>query len=135
MMIEYYKSLPDYMSVDELKKLFSSFLSEVKTQNSYLEESLESLLELADRQWHTYELLNADLKKEIEEWLLSIIDFDSDEVTEYLTLIVGRLGLSRLYDTIKSSLTGNLKKEVRQKIVEIVDEIDGHVEDPYFGMK
>ncbi|HEX3029391.1 MAG TPA: hypothetical protein VHT34_08830 [Clostridia bacterium] len=134
-MIEYYKSLPDYMSVDELKMLISSFLSEVKTTNSDLVESLESLLELADRQWHTYELLNEDLKTEVEEWLLSIIDFHSDEIIEYLTLIVGRLGLSKLYATIKNSLTGNLKKEVRQKIEEIVDEIDGHVEDPYYGMR
>lgn len=39
-MIEYYKSLPDYMSVNELKKLFSSFSSEVKAKNSTLEESL-----------------------------------------------------------------------------------------------
>lgn len=134
-MLEYYRSLPDYMSVDELKKLFSSFLSEIRTTNSNLEESLESLLELADRQWHTYELLDEDVKREIEEWLLSIIDFDSDEIIEYLTLIVGRLGLSKLYVTIKSSLTSNLKKEVRQIIEETVNEIDGHVEDPYYGMR
>ncbi|BCN29444.1 hypothetical protein [Anaeromicropila herbilytica] len=133
-MIEYYKSLPDYMPIDELEKLFRRFLINVKTTNFRIEESLEALLELADRQWYTYELLSEDLKAEIEEWLLSIIDFESDEIIEYLTLIVGRLGLSKLYATMKGSLTGNLKKEVRQEIEEIVEEIDGHVENPYYGM-
>ncbi len=134
-MIEYYKSLPDYMSVDELKNLFNSFLSNVRDSKYDLGDALESLLELADRQWHTYELLNEDIKCEIEDWLISIVNSDSKEITEYTTLIIARLGLSRLYGTIKASLAGNLREEVRQIITEIINEVDGHVEDPYYGMR
>lgn len=79
-------------------------------------------------------MLNENIKTEVEEWFLIIINFDSVEIIEFLTLIVERLGLSKLYTTIKNSITDSLKKEVRQKIEEIVDELDGHVEDPYYGM-
>ncbi len=75
MKLEYYQSLPDYMAVKELKILFRNILSEIKNSNSNLEESLGILLELADRQWHTYEVLDEPIKSELEEWLLSIIDF------------------------------------------------------------
>lgn len=135
MMIEYYKSLPDYISTDELNKLLSNFMSEVKTTKFDLQEALESLSELADRQWHTYEFLHEDLNAEIEDWLLSVLDFNSDEIIDYATLIVARLGLIKLYTTIKNSLTGNLRNEVRQIIEEIVSEVDGHVEYPYYGMR
>ncbi len=135
MKLEYYQSLPDYMAVKELKILFRNILSEIKNSNSNLEESLGILLELADRQWHTYEVLDEPIKSELEEWLLSIIDFDSDEIIDYLTLIMCRLGLSNLYVAIKNSLKSNLKKEVRKIIEEIVNEIDGHEGDPYYGMR
>lgn len=134
-MLEYYKNLPDYMSVDELKKLFNNFKSNVEDNEYDVGEVLESLLELADRQWHTYELLDNDIRDEIENWLLSINDIDSEDVIEYITLIVGRLGLVKLYETIKDALSVNLKKEVRQIIIETVKEMDGHVENPFYGMK
>ena len=134
-MLKYYKALPDYMPVDELKKLFCDFLSHVMSSEYDLVEALESLLELTDRQWHTYELLAQDIKDEIEDWLIGVNNFDSKEVIEYVTSIIGQLGLVKLYAIIKSSVKDNLKKEVQQVIEETIKEIDGHVEDPYFGMK
>ena len=93
------------------------------------------MLELSDRQWHTYELINECLKNRIETWLINVNDFNSEEVVEYETSIIGRLGLTKLYDIMKDSLKGNLEKEIQQIIEETVREIDEHVEDPYYGMK
>lgn len=135
MMLEFYRALPDYMPVEELKKLFYDFLNRVMASEYDLVEALESLLELADRQWHTYELLDQDIKNEIEDWLISVNDFNSEEVIEYVTSIIGRLGLVKLYAIVKASLKNNLRKEVQKVIEETVKEIDEHAEDPYFGMK
>ncbi|MFK3682412.1 hypothetical protein [Pseudomonas sp. NPDC088890] len=52
----------------------------------------EALYELADRQWHTYSLLDEALKGRLEQLLISRWR-DDLEITENLLSIVSRLGL------------------------------------------
>ncbi|MFF2911172.1 RHS repeat-associated core domain-containing protein [Paenibacillus sp. NPDC057934] len=59
MLLNYYKSLPDYMSTIQLKELFEEFLFSISSRTIDVEMALESLIELSDRQWHTYELLDS----------------------------------------------------------------------------
>ena len=134
-MKEYYKNLPDYMPSAELEPAFRRFLNEVATKKYDLLEALESLLELADRQWHTYGLLDDTIKSKIEAWLIGVNDITSTEVVEYSTSILGRIGLERMYSIMKDSLSGNIKNEIRLIIQETIDELDDHVSDPYFGMR
>jgi hypothetical protein len=134
-MKENYESLPDYLSVNELETLFNNLLRYIRTANYDLEDTLEALYELADRQWHTYQLLNETIKLEIEDWLISIVDFNSAEIIDCITSIIGYLGLSSLYETIKATLIKDLNEEVRQIITETIKEFDAHVEDPYYGMR
>jgi len=135
MLLDYYKSLPDYISVTQLKELFEEFLS---TINSHIDDVgivLESLLELSDRQWHTYELLDSDVKNKMETWLIGICNKDSINDIETISSIIGRLGLINAYKHLTNLLNDNLKNEIRIVIQETIAELDGHVEDPYFGMK
>jgi hypothetical protein len=134
-LLKRYQNLPDYMGVCELDALFTEFLKTAGTCECGLTEKLEALLELSDRQWHTYELLNQNTRNDIEAWLMNVLNFDSVEVTELIALTVGRLGLGKLYCIIKVALNDNLKKEVRQVIEQTVKELDGHAEDPFFGMR
>lgn len=134
-MIEFYKSLPDYIQVNKLERLFLDFLENVKKNKYDINEALESLVELADRQWHTYEILNQDIKKKVEEWLISLIDTDSLDVIENMSLIIGRLGLADLYFALLKKLNDRLNPNVRNVIIEMEEELKGNVADPYSGMK
>lgn len=134
-MLEYYKSMPDYMPVVQLKELFEEFISNTSSQNYDVEEALESLLELADRQWHSYEMLDMNVSNQVETWIISNCNKDSINNVEFMTLIIGRLGLVKAFEYVKSLLDEDLISEIRKIIHETINELDGHVEDPYFGMK
>lgn len=134
-MQDYFQNLPDYMSTDELKVEFNNFVKSIEANDYELLDALQSLIELADRQWHTYELIDEMLKEIIEDWLIRVIDFNSEEIIEYETSVIGRLGLSKLFSLMKEALSTDLKKEVRQIIDETIAEIGDHVIDPYHGMK
>jgi hypothetical protein len=134
-MLEYYKSMPDYLPVIQLKELFEEFLTIVSSIKYEYEEALESLLELADRQWHTYEMLDMNVRNQVETWLISIFNKDSINGVEYVTLIIGRLGLLKVFEYVKKLLEEDLTREIRVIIHETIKELEGHVENPYFGMK
>ena len=65
------KKLPDYISCEQLKKEFRKLI--VKTQSIDDEKSklivLKAYCELADRQWHTYTLLDSYLLEKIDSML------------------------------------------------------------------
>lgn len=134
-MLEHYRSLPDSMPSSRLKELFEEFILKTKSQTNEVEETLEALLELSDRQWHTYELLDNIVKNEVENWIISKCNKESFNVVDLITLIIGRLGLVKAYEHVKSLLDEDLANEIRATIQETVAELDGHVEDPYFGMR
>lgn len=134
-MLDYFKSLPDYMSTTQLRELFNEFLSSNSLNDNEIGVALESLVELADRQWHTYELLDFDLRNEIEEWLIGICNKESIHDIELISLIIGRLGLVKVYIHLKNLLNENVSDDIKTVIHEMVDELDGHVQDPYHGMK
>ena len=41
-----------------------------------MDYALSELLELADRQWHTYEPLEESVKEKADKYLKSVIDFE-----------------------------------------------------------
>ncbi|MFC3745607.1 hypothetical protein ACFORK_02715 [Paenibacillus sp. GCM10012306] len=136
MLLDYYKSLPDYISTIQLIELFEEFLFSISSRTIDVEIALESLFELSDRQWHTYELLDSDVKSEIETWIIGICNKESINEIELIASIIGRLGLVKVYKHLENLLNNdNVKNEVRIVIQETVAELDGHVEDPYFRMK
>jgi hypothetical protein len=114
-----------------LKELFEEFILKTKSQTMEVEEALEALLELSDRQWHTYELLDNIVRNELENWIISKCNKESINVVDLTTLIIGRLGLVKAYEHVKSLLDEDLANEIRATIQETVAERDGHVEDPW----
>ncbi|WP_053376559.1 hypothetical protein [Paenibacillus sp. FJAT-27812] len=113
-----------------MKELFEEFILESKSQTNEVEETLAALLELSDRQWHTYELLDNVIKNEVENWIISKCKKESFNAIDLITLIIGRLGLVKAYEHVKS-LLDDLANEIRATIQETVAELDGHVEDPW----
>jgi hypothetical protein len=65
--LERIRNLPDFTASDLLEKEFQQLLIQTKRSNS--ENNLLLLgayFELAERQWHTHELISSDLLKECE---------------------------------------------------------------------
>lgn len=128
--------LPDYMDARVLEKYFYDFLKHIKTSRELsLQEASEALYELADRQWHTYELISSNVRYEIENWIEEVWNLNSKGFIDNITSVIGYLGLGRSFKLIKQSLELDIKdKEIKQILLDTVKELDGNVEDPYSGM-
>ncbi len=135
-MTEFYK-LPDTLDEDVLKKQFYEFITCYynDTSVSNVNYALSELLELSERQWNTYELLDKEIKKVIEQYLKSIINFEDKEIIDYMLSIIPMLGLKELFDYIIQ----NKKTICDETIVKIIEEVEAEygadVDNPYSGMQ
>lgn len=87
------------MKCEELKNKFFEFLicySNDTTEHN-VNYALDELFELADRQWNTYELIDSEVKCQVEKYIMSIIDFENEEAMEPILCIIPRLGLKNLF--------------------------------------
>ena len=138
-MMPKFNQLPDYISVDELKKHFAILLDVIEnTENINLESAAESLRELADRQWHTYELIDPKLGERIEQWIINNWNVVSRNFVMDALFVVGALGLKKGYELIKMSRDQKMSMEIRRAIETLILQIernDGHIEDPYYGLR
>lgn len=133
-MTEFFK-LPDYIEVEELKQYFIKFLENYANNISdYNEYALEELIELADRQWHTYELLDSEIRALIEEYLIQILNFDEKAIDDIL-YIVPRLGLKRTFDNIIRQKKHIKNAKILNSINEAEKEYGEHVENPYWSLE
>lgn len=66
-----FSELPDSMRSDELKPYFFEFIANNNNIHiNNMEDALYELLELSERQWHSYEILDGKIKSQIEEFLI-----------------------------------------------------------------
>ncbi|WP_439851029.1 hypothetical protein ACTACG_06180 [Pseudomonas syringae] len=98
-------------------------------------EFVKSLLELSDRQWHTYDVLDASLKERIEQCLISIWDGHDLELAEDVIDIMVRLGLEGISAFLGSRSLRDVSPEVFNEISLALSELGGSVSDPYSGMR
>ena len=131
-----YSSLPDGMTVDEVAREFEEALAAIQAQPPPSDsEVVTALGELADRQWHTYQVLRPDLRAAVEAWLHAHWSTESEDYVGQMVCIIGRLGLQSLMDRIEHALTGSLPDDVRQVLQVYLEETRGDVSDPFRGMK
>ncbi len=116
---------------EEFQKLFTQSQHSDKEKNLLL---LKAYLELADRQWHTYELLPLQLVDEIDSILINLWDKQELESTELLLGVTAHLGLTKTFRKIKAALDGELSVIVRQEILDAIEEFGITFTDPYSGI-
>ena len=142
-MYEYYNNLPDYLPVDELKIHFQTLLNAYENQDVDLSDFIKSLWQLSDRQWHTYTLLDPELKSRIDAVISEILKQKAWARSELRTCrntltIIGNLGLSRSYKLLLTSVVQSLDDEKKLEVKQFVDEIEkfngGQIENPYFDL-
>lgn len=132
----HFSNLPDYMDYNELRQYFIEYLIIYanNTNKDNVHYALKELLELADRQWHTYDLLDNEIKKQLVKYLKSVIDFEDKKTMHYILLIIPYIGMGELFayivdnkDYIKNT---DVLKEIRLSEKEYGDSVDN----PYSGM-
>lgn len=130
-----YESLPDYLSSKDLEAYFNELLDSSEYSANSNEEVSECLVELAIRQWHTYELIDKQLKKKIESWIDKVWDVNSTSLIDNITSIIVNLGLENSFNKAKESLDENISEEVREILQQTIEEVKNSITDPYFGMR
>lgn len=131
-----FHELPESMECVELRKCFIDFLIQYcnSTNDRNVYNILSELIELSDRQWHTYEMLDTEIKEQLTKYLKTILDFEDEEIMDCVLCIIPRLGLGDVFKYILENKSHIQNLEVLKNIDEAIDEYGQDVEYPYSGM-
>lgn len=125
-----FKSLPDSMEAEELEPYFRKFIAIYSDKPKNL-EALGELYELAYRQWDTYENLNPEIEKQLENYLFSALNFDSYEVTDIIISIVENLTIKNVFEKIVASKDDVRSFAIKKLIIEAEEEYGDSLNNPY----
>lgn len=125
-----YQSLSDSMESDELEVYFKEFIDIYMYKPKTL-EALKQLYELAYRQWDTYENLNPEIEKKLEEYLLTSINLKSYDVMDIIISIVENLTMKRVFDFIIKNKSYVTNSSIRRLIDEAEEEYSDTIDNPF----
>lgn len=131
------RKLPDHCAADFLHTLFHDALQHFENGTNDKQEFLLILSELTDRQAMTYELLEKELRDNIDQVLRKLWNTDSyDEVDIMLSLIVN-LGLEECFAQVQNSLhqDNKLDPAIRSEIEETIAEVGEHIANPLHSLE
>lgn len=131
-------TLPDRVSTELLIDLFQNLIDDFNHKN--LEKSMffSLLIELTDRQVMTYEILEQNIKNEIDHILCQLWNTDSYEDIDIILSIVINLGLGCCFKKIKQSAVekkAEMDKLILAEILEMIDEAGDHIDNPYYELE
>lgn len=130
------RNLPDEMEPSEVREYFTIVLNEAMQLGNIDPLKISAaLVELSDRQWHTYELIDKDTKMRIESWIELVWDVNFKTLVDDILTIVTYLGLENSFQLVENSLTPELDQEISDLILEAIKELKDHVSNPYYGLK
>lgn len=130
------EKLPDIMPTEALALMFHNLLVERALGDIDKQEFLLILSQLTDRQVMTYELLENETRKQVDEILCSLWNTDSYEDVDIILLIVVNLGLESCFAYIKHSIVQNEKIDeiILNEILETIDEVGENISNPYHNL-
>lgn len=132
--LTYYERLPDGMNATEVAREFERLLSEADQPGVLCVSVAEALWQLADRQWHTYELLRPGLRARVEMWIQQHWLADLKFI-EWIGGSAGMLGLAGVIPLLERTARECGDVGLRQEIEETLSEIKPHIDDPYWSMR
>ena len=132
--ITHYQQLPDGMDAPDVAREFERLLSDAEHPDVLCVPIVEALCELADRQWHTYEVLHPDLRARVERWFQAHW-LPDPKFVHLAAVVAAHLGLREviplLEQTAREFSETEFGREIRKTLAEITPDID----DPYSGMR
>jgi len=128
-------ALPDCMEPSDLRVFFIEVLNDDR-KNTYSKlEIAKALWELSDRQWHTYKLIDNELKILLVDWVTRSWDLLPLDKLHYIIGICSMLGiregLELLDKTIGKISDQALKEKFAQKRIHLAKKVT----DPFFTLK
>ncbi|MDN3019505.1 hypothetical protein PH210_25405 [Paenibacillus sp. BSR1-1] len=125
--LSFYRKLPDYLSVKEIKSHFCELFNYIELNYAASPLSIsEALKELAERQSNTFEYVEDGLKQLIDNWVICNWDIDNYKLIDNLLSLIALLGLQKSFDKAKASLTNiNLNIDLRKEIESTIKELKG----------
>jgi hypothetical protein len=132
--VEDYETLPDYMRVDEVAQCFERLLREAGEPGVIAESVFEALWHLADRQYHTYERLCPRLRDQIEQWINAHWQ-PTPENVDHIGMIVGGIGVPGVLPVLESSLSEEMRDDLRSGLEEVLETNREHIDDPYWDLR
>lgn len=127
MQLSEYRLLPDYMKPAEVEKYCMLILRESSLETVH--QTLAKLREMADRQWHTYELPGRNLQDELKKWLIQNWTTNADEYLESVMVLSYCFGLEKEFFRQALSLCqGNSRDEFQRHL----DNSEGEFMDPWW---
>lgn len=127
--LEKVKELPDFLPSETLKLWFQDVMDNYNSNKCDKNSFLQILSELMDRQVLTYELLDINVRRDIDLALCKLWNTDSYDDVDIILSIVVNLGLNHCFDKIKESVSqkeiidGKILEEIRDTIEEVGDSI------------
>jgi hypothetical protein len=133
-LLKYYQSLPETMPIESVRNEINTLLDTIGKESKLRAIVFNALYELADRQYHTYSHLDRYTKDKIIHWLLK--NWELDEVLlESIGMIVGGVGLPKILQVLKKNRAEKLPQKIKDRLDEIINEIEPHCNDPYHDLR
>ena len=132
-----FSTLPDCMDKDDLQKYFLEYLEYYAQGTGWADrdKALKDLLALADRQWHTYELIDAGIKESLTKFLMTLIDLNDKDSMDAILTACCYLGLEDVYNFIVGNKTKITEPQALAVVLDTEKEIGDTISDPYSGMR
>ena len=130
----HYMNLPDGMAVQDVASQFERLLSQAEQPGILCIPIVEALWQLADRQWHTYELLRPDLRSRVEFWLQQHW-LPDPQFIKWVGGIAAHLGLPGVLPLLERTACEFSDTQFGPEIRQTLHEITPHIDDPYWSMR
>jgi hypothetical protein len=136
-MLERLNSLPEGADANTLRPYILELLATPVSDEADEEAATDALAELADRQWHTYELLAPDLRARVVEWIRRHWNPMAERAAMSLRFTIGALGLTECLPLLQSALEpgSNTPAAIREDIEGFLAEVGDGLGNPYSGMR
>lgn len=90
------------------------------------------LFELANKQWHNYQKLQAPLLGEVDMFVSKLLEGETSlNVIQDLSGVIGMLGLTQSYEALRNLITTEQTEDVMMEILGTITEYGDDVSNPY----
>lgn len=135
--LEKYSNAPEGLDTEGVLRLFDELLTMPQPVNSDDATTMaEALWQVADRQWHTYSVLDSQTKRRLDNWIIVNWDPQSIKMTNWLLGVIGNIGLTDSLQHMQRALEKNeVSIAVREEILNAMKEFGNNIEDPYAKLR
>ncbi len=131
-MIKEIENLPTYVNKDEVQKWFINVMTAYERKTIDKNELMDCFLELADQQYHQYELMDESLCLQIESWSFNV--FNIDNIIEAKTFVPLAHSLAFSTDSVKKLLSMVQFEELKNEFVEMLSYTAKDRINPYWDL-